>query len=358
MYPGGNTALGFFSFYDYIASPDADWTLVMKGGPGVGKSTMMKWIGNEMQLQGYDVEYFHCSSDNCSLDAIRVPSLGFSLLDGTAPHVVDPKNPGAVDEIMHLGAFWDPAGIRADKESILQTNAAVGKLFRRAYRYLAAAKIVHDDIEAVHQERFNPGRANEITSSVLRGIFGEQPVASEVGPVRHLFASAITPGGLVHQLHSLMDPIPRKYILKGSPATGKSTLVKKVADAAAERGYLVEAYHCGFDPSKYEHVLIPDLGCAVITSTPPHTYEARGAIVIDMDVCGDTASVSTNAEGLTDSTRIFGELLHQAVAYLGAAKRMHDKLEAYYIPHMDFAKAEELRNQTMERLLARANTVA
>jgi hypothetical protein len=41
VFPGNNTARGFYSFYDYIIAPDARRILVIKGGPGVGKSTFL-----------------------------------------------------------------------------------------------------------------------------------------------------------------------------------------------------------------------------------------------------------------------------------------------------------------------------
>jgi len=99
VFPGGNTAYGFHSFYDYIIEPDATRIFVIKGGPGVGKSTFMRKIGETLLEQGFDCEYHCCSSDNGSLDGLVIPAIRVALLDGTAPHVVDPKNPGAVDEI-------------------------------------------------------------------------------------------------------------------------------------------------------------------------------------------------------------------------------------------------------------------
>ena len=46
-----------------------------------------------MLNMGYDVEFMHCSSDNNSLDGVVIPAINVALLDGTAPHVVDPKIP-------------------------------------------------------------------------------------------------------------------------------------------------------------------------------------------------------------------------------------------------------------------------
>lgn len=86
MFPGGNTSLGFFSYYDYILSQEeAARIIIIKGGPGVGKSTFMKKIANEMAEIGYDLEYMHCSSDNNSLDGVVIPEIKVALVDGTAP---------------------------------------------------------------------------------------------------------------------------------------------------------------------------------------------------------------------------------------------------------------------------------
>ena len=47
MFPGGNTANGFYSFFDYIIPNDVNRIFCLKGGPGVGKSSFMKkWLKN------------------------------------------------------------------------------------------------------------------------------------------------------------------------------------------------------------------------------------------------------------------------------------------------------------------------
>lgn len=87
VFPGGNTANGFYSYYDQIIGTDATRIFVIKGGPGVGKSSFMKKIGYEMVDKGYDVEFHQCSSDNGSLDGVVIPALKIAFLDGTAPQV-------------------------------------------------------------------------------------------------------------------------------------------------------------------------------------------------------------------------------------------------------------------------------
>src|SRR5690554_4674737 len=104
MFPGGNTTVGFYSYFDQILPyENANHIYSLKGGPSVGKSSIMKKIGKKMTELGYSLEYHHCSSDPNSLDAIVIPKLKVAFLDGTSPHIVDPKYPGVIDEIVNLG---------------------------------------------------------------------------------------------------------------------------------------------------------------------------------------------------------------------------------------------------------------
>ena len=61
VFPGSNSAYGFYSFYDQIIEDDAARIFVIKGGPGVGKSTLMARIGDELMKRGFDVEHHCCS---------------------------------------------------------------------------------------------------------------------------------------------------------------------------------------------------------------------------------------------------------------------------------------------------------
>ena len=85
---GANGAAGFQSLYESFVDPAQNHDiLVLKGGPGAGKSSFMKYIGKKAEEAGEDVEYIWCSGDPDSLDAVRLPRVGVIAVDGTAPHV-------------------------------------------------------------------------------------------------------------------------------------------------------------------------------------------------------------------------------------------------------------------------------
>lgn len=83
---GANTAQGFFSLYDeLIDESKATAFYVLKGGPGCGKSTLMRKVGEKMEALGFGVEYILCSGDPGSLDGILIPEKAVAIMDGTAP---------------------------------------------------------------------------------------------------------------------------------------------------------------------------------------------------------------------------------------------------------------------------------
>lgn len=355
VFPGNNTPDGFFSYYDYMVPKDANRVFVIKGGPGVGKSTFMTAIARDMVDRGYDVEIHHCSSDNGSVDGVVFPEIGIGILDGTWPHVVDPKVPGAVDEIVWLGEFWDEESVRASKEEILQAQKGAESVFRRAYRFLKAAQIIYEDWESIYMEAMDFGKANIISQNIVDENFAHIDVSLKPGFQRKLFASAITPDGMVNYLNSIVAECKKRYAICGHPGTGKSVLLHKVAHAALERGFFVETYFCPLHPEKVEHVVVPELGLALTKSIEPHTYvPGQKDQIVDMNSCLDDSIIERHYLYIVRAQDEFLRLFDSGIYYIGQAKQYHDALERFYAPNMDFGGIEALRKTIMERILAYA----
>ena len=84
---GANRGTGFQSLDEGAVDPEkCRDVIVLKGGPGVGKSSFMKYIGKQAEERGEDVEYIWCSGDPDSLDAVRLVRRGVVVVDGTNPH--------------------------------------------------------------------------------------------------------------------------------------------------------------------------------------------------------------------------------------------------------------------------------
>ncbi|MCI8594748.1 MAG: hypothetical protein HFF09_05780 [Oscillospiraceae bacterium] len=86
---GANSPSGFYSLYDQLLPPESAAAIyILKGGPGCGKSTLMRAVSKRCKEAGYEVEHILCSGDPASLDAVIIPALRAAIVDGTAPHAV------------------------------------------------------------------------------------------------------------------------------------------------------------------------------------------------------------------------------------------------------------------------------
>ncbi|MGI6344834.1 MAG: PRK06851 family protein [Bacillota bacterium] len=355
FFAGGNTGYGFYSFYDQIVERGATAYFILKGGPGVGKSSFMRAISQQLRERGYAVEEFYCSSDETSLDAVRFPALGVALVDGTSPHIVDPRYPGVVDTIVHLGDFWREDELRQQKAQVMQLIDRNSLFFRRAYGYLDVARRYNNEQEAYLRELQAldiPGLnrlARELIDELLPA---EHTPQDRAAAQRHLFASAITPGGLVNHLSNIFAGVGVRIVLQGPPGSGRTTLVQKLLKAALERGLDIEAFHCALDPQRIEHLLIPELSLGVITSCQAHTYDALpDDRVIETGQFVDQSRLAGFEADIEHVGQLREAALLRAVDMIQRARQNHDRIEACYVPHMDFGAVARRRRQVLERIL-------
>lgn len=347
-FPGNNTAYGFYSFYDYIIEPDATRIFVIKGGPGVGKSSFMKSIGEELLNMGFDIEMHCCSSDNHSLDGVVVPEIRVALIDGTAPHVVDPKNPGGVDEIVNLGEFWDESKLRIHKYEIINYNREIGRLFNRAYNYLRAAKNLFENIESINIKALDIKDVHRIAQNLIKDILSGVEERFKWGKERHLFASAITPDGIVEYMDTIIEDSERIYTILGDFGTGKTYIMKEIGKKAQSLGCYVEYLHFPLIPEKLEHIVIPELKTVITTF---EKYAGMSKLIVNLNQMAEVNIKEVNREEREKDREYYNKFIEEAVRNINKAKKTHDEMEKFYIESMNFKGIDSLREKIVDRIL-------
>ena len=134
---GANTGAGYCSFFSHFLRQPGRCVHILKGGPGCGKSTFLRRVGERAHQLGLHTVYLHCSGDPGSLDGVFFPETNTGYLDGTAPHVCDPVLFGITGDYLDLGAFCRTKLL--DTERIRQLSMDCPLFYRRAYEYLDAA---------------------------------------------------------------------------------------------------------------------------------------------------------------------------------------------------------------------------
>ncbi|RBW68003.1 PRK06851 family protein [Bacillus taeanensis] len=351
FFAGGNTAKGFYSLYDSVLQ-NLNRIYILKGGPGTGKSSLMRKIGTKMINKGYNIEMIHCSSDNDSIDGVIIPSLKVGIVDGTAPHIIEPKAPGAVEQYINLGTAWNSAKLSENTEVIRDLNAQISSSYQNAYNSFSEALAIHDEWEEIYIKNMNFEEANKLTNELIEQFFGARTL-TKTSTIVHRFLGAATPTGPVDYIQNLTSHLSKRYFIKGRPGSGKSTMLKKIAKAAQNKGFNAEVYHCGFDPNSLDMVILPELSVAIFDSTAPHEYfpEHNSDEIVDMYVRTITSGTDEKyAETLNNIKKRYSEKMKEGTAYLAEAKNLHDQLESYYIDAMDFSEINTITQQIMQEI--------
>ena len=139
---------GFRSSFDQVFNPSNFRKLyVIKGGPGTGKSTLMKRISGRFS-DSAEITEIYCSSDTKSLDGVIIKkgNVKIGIVDGTSPHMVEAIYPGAVEQIVNLGDSFDYNALAIRSNRIIELNEIKKVYYRKAYSALNIAGLIYNYI--------------------------------------------------------------------------------------------------------------------------------------------------------------------------------------------------------------------
>ncbi|MGL4338151.1 MAG: PRK06851 family protein [Turicibacter sp.] len=352
----GNSSKGFYNFFDSNLQ-GIETLYILKGGPGTGKSTLMKRIGSYFFEKGYDIDFLHCSSDNQSIDGVLIPSLHAGIVDGTAPHVIEPTAPGAIEEYVNLGIAWDRAKLKPHTTEILTLRSKISDCYSQLYKHFAQALEIHDEWEKIYINHMDFEKAPIFRQHILDTLV-DYPAIDHKPTIKHRFFGGSTPTGSVDFVQNLTQNLESRYFIKGRPGTGKSTLLRAIAKKSEALGYDTEVYHCSFDPDSLDMVLIPDLSICFFDSTAPHEYfptKSTDHIIDTYEAFITPGTDELYATELANIAKRYKEKVAQGVSYLAKAKALHDQLENYYIAAVDFDIIESIYEELKDNLEALEN---
>ena len=344
FFVGANSGEGFRNLFpELLDAEDTYDLLILKGGPGVGKNTFMREVGRTFEAAGEAVEYLWCSGDPDSLDAVVIPSIRSAVVDGTAPHTLEPKFPAAVDRYVNLGRFYDIAAAKACVKEVKERTGEYKAAYDRAYRALKAARQV--ELSAISSARSKMDMAS--ATRRMEGIIRRELRCSggERGKTTRRFLGSITHKGYIWRYDSVETLCPRVYELQDSYELA-GPLLKRLHTAAAEKGWDTIICMAPEDMERIEHLLIPSLGLAFVTVKKGMEYPRKPDRRIRLD-----AQVEVDGR-IRFQNRMAALLRKEAVEALKEAKHSHDALEAIYNPYVDFEGVRTLAALESGRLLS------
>lgn len=341
-FAAANSRYGFVSFFDDIFSPDElDFLYIIKGGSGTGKSRLMREVGAQAEARGEHVEYFYCSSDPKSLDGVILCDRKLGIIDGTAPHVAEPRLPGCFDEIINLGMFWNSACLRENKEKISEICAKKKELYSAAYSYLSVA----GKLCSICDSMLLPSvKQDKLISWAER--FCKRFPKSDVPHERIRLNEGISYLGK-NDLSSFYNAACEHYVVADAPRIS-ACVFEKIRDAARTRGLSFTVSYDPLDTKKINGIYFNGNDVSVTLAGGENVR--AGDSVINTERFFERDAFRELRSRVRYMSKCASLMTGAAVDTMKRISELHAAVEEIYISAMDFGAKEEYTHDLIKRI--------
>lgn len=322
---GNNTGHGFFNGYESELK-NMTRVILLKGGPGTGKSTMLKKIAMDAKSKGLDYELWYCSGDPKSLDGVYVKDIDAAVVDATSPHATNVDIPIVKDVIFDLANgidFHKIADKRKEIEKLIKCKKA---MFMRAYQHLKCALCHFNNQFEIEMQ----GADDRAIRAYCRSFLKRFGLMDGEGKDRKLFSHAICPSGESEYFDHLRD---KKILL----VEGSACLKKIFFDELKRVCRGVTLFMKPLEPSVAEGAIVNDV--AIV--------ESAGHFLSDVSEIISLAAFQNkyDTDGAREEENYVALQTAFAVDCLNKARKEHLALENIFLSAMDFSNNESKREQ-------------
>lgn len=341
LFAAANSGRGFVSFYDFVfGREEIRRRYLIQGGPGTGKSSLMKAVAAYAEARGKAVEYYRCSSDPDSLDGIILDGQ-IALLDATAPHTMEAELPGARDEVIHLGAFWDGDRLASRYNEIVSLDALKKHHYTKAYRFLSAAM----EVAEANRMLITPLIRKEKMQNAVRRLLKTVPDGDGFSLVPGL-RGAIGMRGRVC-LDTYERQAERLYVVDDYYGTGTQYLAYAAEEAQRKQCRIRISYQ-PLMPSLPDAVYFCESGVCLVLGDGE---EGEADKHINMKRFVEAERLNERKTEYRINRRLSQALLTSATEALHEAGEYHFRLEAIYRSCMDFDAEEKFIRSFCQKIV-------
>ncbi len=332
---------GFKSHFDEIFSPlSFEHIFILKGGPGTGKSSLMKKVTAHFEAD-CQIEIILCSSDPSSLDGVIISKNAkkVAILDGTAPHTTDPKLPIVVEEIINLAEALDCEKMKKERNKIALLNERKAFHYKNAYAILSIIERVHE-----HQKRTAPKHNVAVFKRKIKDLISQINTKICGRNHRELCVSSFSRAGYTQLSHLNFNQ--RKTILLLAEEKTASDFLNDLIKEFTHTGIDYLRFTSPFSETVSEGVLFSDI--LVYRPVLQDLASKDGCEVMDLR---DADALQLPIYSYLSQEK--EDLLFKAKEELYLASLSHFELEKIYTKNIDFS----LVNKKTEDIIAKINKI-
>ncbi len=331
-YLGAYTPSGFHSLYYTRADPGVvDRLVLLKGGADCARRTFLGKLAADLA----DVHEILTPGSATALDGIYLPARNTLILDSVPPHVVEPSIPGLHESYIDAGMCCDQEGLKSVRETLAELAGELESARLRLCRSLRGAT-------ELEMDRFSTVCTPAVVEKIekrARGIVQRELRGEGNGEERCCYLSGLTTEGYVTQWDTIAAQCPKIYEL--SDRYGLATkLLAILRQGARDRGHEAIVALSPLKPWKVEHLLLPQLGLAFVTSTPEQSWPGERHRRVRLDAMVEDAVLETQRARLRFLQKMELALLEEGRNALVQSQEVGAKIAEVYAPYVNGEQLE------------------
>ena len=346
-FAAANSGEGFVSFFNSILDEKRQNIYYLKGGPGCGKSTLMKQISKKFP----SAELIRCSGDPQSLDGVLIKELNTAIIDATNPHSYEPHYPGVCGNIIDLGEVWETE--KLNKEAIISMTDEKKEIYKGCYDLLKAAKSIYQATLKLAEESIDSKVFEEINKKILRqNALTEASDKEFKTDFRYL--SAISPEGLITLNDTFLQLGKNVSLLEDRWMLADLMLNNLHQKLSSLRINHICCYNPLLGSSALQHIIIPHINLSIVSNCGLFNLEIPEENIIktiSIQKYIPKSYMDEHKNKMVFFKKLIRELLIAATEKLKQAKTIHMKIEKEYAKGTNYNAAEPLKKKLMDKLM-------
>lgn len=350
-----HSTTGFKSVFNYLYEPEKDWfCYILKGGPGTGKSTLMKSVAEKLyEKLKIKYEIICCSSDPDSVDAVVFPEARKCIVDGTAPHTMEPTYPGASDTIINLAECWNGKKLMKQKDKIINLSKQNAIYHKKSAGYLKAFGEIFSINQDIIGSSINHQKLDKFCSRLSKKIL-KNKFNNRIGKTDQKMISAVTPKGYCLFPNSLNSFAKNLYVIEDLTGEVGNKIIKNIHKIAVSKGYNTVLFpSCLLGENRFDAMAIPEADVAFIINnyhSGLNFSKSLGTMKIHSKRFLMNDLVKNHKNLLNFNFKASKEFLNESVENLKQALEIHDKIEEIYIKSMNYKKVKKITDKLISAI--------
>ena len=260
-------------------------------------------------------------------------------MDGTAPHTLDPRIPGARGHIMYTGDMWDTAKLSKSTDNIEKLTETIGDCHKGACSYIKAAAALLDENSYLSGKCIDKESASQVLEEIVSNIKGGNKFKE-----KKRLLSAVTTGEIKTFYNTPRLYSDKTYVIHDNYGGFADYILETVYEYAVLKNEEIILCPCSLNPEKIDHIIFPESRIAILKSNDFLKFD------------GDKKTDAKEFYSFIPMPHIMekrrkkaAELLLEGSSLIADAKLLHDELEAFYVSAMNFKLADGFFEEIKER---------